>query len=166
MRTRALPSGRVRVAAGAPIVAVIACAFAGPWLSGLEEESAGRVWVQNSAVAYRRLEDAASLDPLSGDPYMLAASIALRNSELGRARRDFELALGRSSENEYATLELGAIASAQGELPRASRLLTRAQVLYPRGVLAREGLQLTREGTRISTTSLDQLILQEAQALQ
>ena len=67
---------------------------------------------------------------------MVAGSIALRLGELGRADREFALALRRTPGDAYATLERGAIASARGERREALALLARAARLNPRDPLA------------------------------
>ncbi len=151
------------------LVAVLALAaigsLAAPWLSALQVQSAARIWVAQPARAYARLNDAAALNPLSAEPYVLAASIALRRGELSLADHDFALALRRDPGESYATLERGAIASAQGRRAAALVLLAKAVRLAPRETLAREALALVRHGQRIDIYALNRSILTKARQL-
>jgi O-antigen ligase len=149
------------------IVALIAAAsLTAPWLSQLELQSAARVWRKAPLAAYTRLNDAARLNPLSDEPYLLAGSIALRFNDLGRANRDFTLALGRTPGDSYATLELGAIASTEHHSARARALLERAAHLNPREPLTQQALQFVEEGKRVSVQELNSSILHDAQQLE
>jgi tetratricopeptide (TPR) repeat protein len=157
---------RLAVAALVLPVAVFATlALATPWLSQLEVQSAARVWTSSSSTAYRRLNDAARLNPLSDEPYVVAGSIALRFGDLRRADHEFALALERVPDDAYATLERGAIASTEGERRRALALLTRAARLNPRDPLTRQALWVERSGKRVDVGELNRAILLEAQQL-
>jgi Flp pilus assembly protein TadD len=90
----------------------------------------------------------------------------LRYGELGRADGEFAQALRRSPDDQYGTLERGAIASQRGEFARALRLLSRAVYLYPRDPLAGEALALTRAGRRVSVSALNAAILGKAEQLE
>jgi len=161
--SRALSSAGV--AAVLLVAAACALALALPWLSQLQVQSAARVWTKSRATAYARLDDAASLNPLSSQPYLVAGSIALRYGELARADRDFAAALSRTPGDAYATLERGAIASQAGRRAVALALLTRAVELNPRDGLAREALTIVHEGRRVSVELLNRSILIKAQQL-
>jgi O-antigen ligase len=167
--SRPVPPGRrlgLWVALTGALVAVAAIAsFTAPWLSELQIESAAHVWVRDPAQAYARLDDAARLNPLSDEPYVVAGSIALRLGELARADREFALALGRTPGEAYATLERGAIASSRGERRAAVVVLERAVRLNPREPLTREALALARRGRRIDIAALNRSILDKAQQL-
>jgi tetratricopeptide (TPR) repeat protein len=159
--------GRRRLAIGVGVCAAVlaALSLAAPWLSQREVQSAARVWTKSPQSAYARLDKAASLDPLSDEPYLVAGSIALRFGDLARADHEFTLALGRQPGDAYATLELGAIASSENEPRRALALLGRAARLNPRDPLTREALRLAREGKRVSVDELNRSILHNAQQL-
>jgi hypothetical protein len=150
---------------GVLAAALAALSLAAPWLSELEIESAARIWPHAPQTAYARLNDAASLNPLGDEPYLVAGSIALRFDDLARADHEFALALARQPGDAYATLERGAIASTENEPRRALALLARAARLNPRDQLTRQALQLVREGKRVNVEELNRSILLNAQQL-
>jgi tetratricopeptide (TPR) repeat protein len=156
---------RYALLAGVPLVLVLAASLMAPWLSQLEVQEAARIWTHAPRRAYARLQDAASLDPLSEQAYVVAGNIALRYGELARADREFARALGRTPGDAYATLERGAIASERGQRARALVLLERAVALAPRELLYRRALQLVREGGTVNVGELNRLILSKAQQL-
>jgi predicted secreted protein len=156
---------RPAIALALLVALAAACSLTAPWLSQLEIESAARVWTRAPQVAYARLQDAARLDPLSDEASLVAGSIALRYGELARADRDFAQALRRSPDDAYATLELGAIASARGDRSAALGLLERATRLSPREALTREALRLVLEGRLVNVQLLNREILLKAQEL-
>jgi tetratricopeptide (TPR) repeat protein len=163
---RPIRRGRLVFAAVAAALALAAAAsLCLPWLSELEVQSAARIWTTAPRSAYARLGDAASLNPLSDEANLVAGSIALRFGELARADRQFSLALERTPGDAYATLELGAIASARGERAAALALLERAVRLSPREALARQALAVVRAGRRVDIQELNRSILLKAQQL-
>ncbi len=158
--------GQVAVVLLVAVAALLAAAsLAAPWLSQLEVQSAARVWPAAPGKAYARLNDAASLNPLSDQPYVVAGSIALRLGEINRADHEFALALQRVPGDAYATLERGAIASSAGRRAQALVLLERAAQLDPRDALAQQALALARRGQRVDVGELNRSILREAQQL-
>ncbi len=170
-RPRRFPPGRrsagrrLGIAAGALAALAAAASLAAPWLSELQVQSAARIWTKAPQTAYARLDDAARLDPLSDEAYVVAGSIALRYGELVRAEHEFSLALARTPGDAYATLERGAIASARGERSAALGLLERAERLDPRDELIQQTLRLVNGGHRVSIDELNRSILLKAQQL-
>lgn len=174
-RSGAVPPGRgsavrrvrrpLALAATGALALAAAGSLCAPWLSQLEVQSAARVWTSAPLTAYERLHDAARLNPLSDEAYVLAGTIALRYGELDRAQREFSLALARTPGDAYATLERGAIASARGERAAALALLERAARLSPREPLIRQALERVRAGGRVSIPQLNRSILRNAQQL-
>jgi tetratricopeptide (TPR) repeat protein len=142
-----------------------AASFAAPWLSGLEIDSAARIWPRKPLQAIARLHDAARVNPLSAEPYLVAGNIALRFNDLARADEEFSRALRRVPGDAYATLERGAIASSRGDRRAALELLGRALRLNPRDPLTRYVLQLVRRGLRLNVNELSRAILRKAQQL-
>jgi O-antigen ligase len=155
----------VALATAVLVALLLTYTLAAPWLSELEVQRAARVWTSAPQGAYADLNEAASLNPLSDEPYLVAGSIALRYGEVARADRQFALALRRSSNDAYATLERGAIASARGERTVALELLARAVRLDPRDELAAAALRLVRDGRRVNLEELNSAILRKAQQL-
>ncbi len=153
------------VVVGAIAVLAATASLTAPWLSRLQVQSAANIWVRTPPQAYARLDDAARLNPLSDEPYVVAGSIALRLGEVGRAEREFALALRRTPGDAYATLEQGAIASARGERREALELLERAAHLSPRDPLVREALARVRSGRRVDVGELNRSILLNARQL-
>jgi tetratricopeptide (TPR) repeat protein len=139
--------------------------LAAPWLSQLEVQAAARIWPAAPRRAYARLDEAARLNPLSDEPYLVAGGIALRFGDLARADHEFSLALSRNHNGAYATLERGAIASIRGERQLALRLLRRALRLDPRNPLAREALARAQHGGRVDLQRLNRSLLRKAQQL-
>ena len=149
----------LRLGAAVGLAALGALSFAGPWLSQLELESAARSWTSSPGDAYARLRSAAELNPLSDEADLLAGNIALRLGQLPRARDEFLKALARTPEDSYATLELGVIASFDGERADAIGYLARAARLNPREPLGAEALELARQGKRLSVQGVNRAIL-------
>jgi tetratricopeptide (TPR) repeat protein len=151
---------------GVVVALAAAASLTAPWLSQLEVQSAARIWTKAPQTAYARLNDAARLNPLSDEPYLVAGSIALRFGDLARADREFARALGRMPGDAYATLERGAIASTQNDRGEALQFLEQAARLNPRDPLTREALQLGRERKRVDIEELNRSILHNAQQLE
>jgi tetratricopeptide (TPR) repeat protein len=142
------------------VVAVVAAlVLAAPWLAERDVERAGTVWQERPFEAYARLDRAADLDPLSDRPALVKGSIALRFGDLARARTAFASALERNPRGEYATLELGAIASVRRDPATARRLLARAVALAPRDRTARDALAVVRGGGTVDLDVLNGRIL-------
>ena len=156
---------RLGIGVGALAAVAVALSLGAPWLSQLQVQSAARVWTGAPQAAYARLNDAAQLNPLSDEAYLVAGSIALRLGDLARADHEFALALGRTSGDAYATLERGAIASTEDKPRQALELLERAARLNPRDPLTQEALRLVGEGKRVSVEELNRSILLKAQQL-
>ncbi len=164
----ALPAGaRGAAMASALSLAVMgAIALALPWLSTVEMHAAADVWRSAPARAYASLEEAAGLDPWSSEADVVGGTIAERRGEYALASSYFERALSRTRNEQYATLELGALASARGERERALRLLERAYELYPRSPVTSKAIALVRAGERINLSLLNAALLGRARVFQ
>ncbi|HEX4484105.1 MAG TPA: O-antigen ligase family protein [Solirubrobacteraceae bacterium] len=164
-RSRRTLAPRLALATAVVVGLAAAVSLGAPWLGQLELQSAAKIWPQAPRKAYSRLQQAADLNPLSDEPYLLAGTIALRFGDLARADHDFAQALERTPGDAYATLERGAIASSRGERRVALALLARTVSLTPREPLAREALAVVRDGRRIDLAELNRAILIKAQQL-
>ncbi len=161
--TRARTPGEV---VGVVLLAVqLAVIVGAPWLAQRELGRASDVFAQRPLEAYSRLDRAASLNPFSDDPALLKGTIALRYEDLPRAEQAFTAALRRVPQGQYATLQRGAIASALGNRADAERLLRRARALAPRDPIAREALEIVRDGGTIDLANLARRILGDARSL-
>ena len=161
--TPTLPRGawRIGVVVAALVVSVPLLSL---WTAERERVRAASEFATAPLTAYDRLDRAAALNPFSAAPATLEGSIAVRFGDLPRADAAFGRALARVPDDQYATLERGAVASARGDRRRALELLRRAVALAPRDVLAREALDVAREGGSIDVAELNRRILRSAQA--
>jgi tetratricopeptide (TPR) repeat protein len=160
-RDRSLPA----TLAATALVLVAAASLALPWLARVETDRAGRTWPDDPRLAERRLDRAASLNPLSDRPHLVAATIALERRRYGEARERFEKALERNERSAYAVLELGALASMRGDRAQAVRLLERAARLDPRDPPTRAALASARAGRRVDVHRLNRAIRERAENL-
>ena len=154
------PRGRAVPAAVAAIVCVaMLVALVPPWLAQRQVDAAGREFAASPGPAIARLRSAADLDRLDRRPLVIEGAAWLRLGDPGRARAAFAAALKRAPDDAYSTLQLGAIASAQGDRRLATRLLTRAVALSPRDPTARAALTAVRGGRMIDLARLQAAIL-------
>jgi hypothetical protein len=157
---------RRAIAAGAIAAAILALlSIASPWLAERERAKAARNWPADPGLAFRRLDRAAWLNPLSDRPALTAATIALRQGDLARARAEFSDALERNSRGTYGLLELGALDADRGRRAEAERLLTRARTLSPRDPFIADTLRRVRAGRRVDVAALNRRIQSHAREL-
>ena len=122
----ALAYGIAAAAAAAVVVA------APPWLATRRIESATAGWQERPGESIRGLERAATLDPLSDRPYLLAGAIANRTGRPERARSLLLRALERNRLNWYARLELAIAEAALDHRAAALAALDAVEQLNPR----------------------------------
>jgi O-Antigen ligase len=144
------------------LAALAAVSFAAPWLAERDVRKAGEVWRANPAQAFDRLERAADLNPLTAQPALVEASIALRLGDLEAAERMFAAALEREPLNPHPVLELGLIAAEDGSRDLAARRLRRALELSPQDEVARRALRDVMRGRAVSVDAYNDAILREA----
>jgi tetratricopeptide (TPR) repeat protein len=155
---------RVATAVAAVAVLLLALSFALPWLAALETDRAAEIWRGDPEAAFNRLERAEDLNPLSARAPLTAGTIALRLDRIDLARREFREALDREPRNAYGLLELGAIASVEGDRPRALRLVGRARRASPRDTVIAAADRMLRRGRRVDLQGLNRLILERARS--
>ena len=153
------PAHAIAIGAFALVAAV---SFALPWIAETQTRRAASNWPQDYKLAQDRLDQAASLNPLSERPYLVAGTIELRRGDLPAAEAEFRQALERNRRSSYATLELGAIAAQTGRRAEGVRLLERAVALNPRDALTRQTLARARRGQPIDVERLNQAIRERA----
>jgi hypothetical protein len=118
--------------AGTLVAAALAASFALPWWSATLQDRAARTWRSAPTSAFRDLDRARRLNPLSPDPDLLEGAIASRLDHLARMRRAFRRALARDDRLWYAHFELALAESAGGRRGAALAQLDRARRLDPR----------------------------------
>jgi O-antigen ligase len=153
------------IAAALAMGAVLAVPLLVLWAADQQQRGAVGVFATDPLAAFARLERSAELNPFSAAPETLAGSIALRFGDLPRADAAFARALERVPDDQYATLERGAIASTLGRRDQAERTLVRAVALAPRDPLAREALRIVRRGRKVDVAALNRRILAATRAL-
>jgi hypothetical protein len=158
----ARPLRRVAAIGSAIALVALALSFAAPWLAAREVNRAERNWPGNPDGAFRRLDRAERLNPLSPRPQLTAATIALRVNRIPLAKREFREALEREPRNFYALLELGAIAAGEGDRATGLRLIRRANELTPRDPDVSAALRKLERGRHLDVSSLNRSILRRA----
>jgi Flp pilus assembly protein TadD len=144
------------------LVVVVGASFALPWLAEREVARATDTWRTSPDAAYNRLDRAAKLNLLSARPHLAEGTIAVRLDQLRRAEAAFRAALEREPRSAYAWLQLGAIASAQGERRAARFRVARASELDPRDEATRLARSRLADGERITPTQVNRDILEYA----
>lgn len=112
-----------------------------PWLAQRHVDRALEVWPADAEEAFDHLDRAGSLNPLSSQPAVTAAAIALQLNRPYTADASYHIALARNPRSAFATLEAGALASQLGRPRDAGRLLERAGGLNPRDEITRAALR-------------------------
>ena len=153
---RIAPRGLRVAGAGAGALALVGAlaSLVLPWTAAIEVQRASKVWPADAAAAFRQLDLAADLNPLSSQPALIEGTIALRLNRLDRARTAFTKALDRDPREPYATLALGVIASQEGDRATALRFLRRAAALNRQDGVTRGALDRVRAGERIEIPAL------------
>jgi hypothetical protein len=128
-----LPGGRRVPAAlvAAPVAALIA-SFGFPWIAAQETALASTHWPDDRALAFRRLDLAARLNPLSDLPPETKGLIAARSGDPAAARPALAEALDRNPANWFAHFELGVVNAQLHRYAEALASLDRAGALNPR----------------------------------
>jgi O-antigen ligase/polysaccharide polymerase Wzy-like membrane protein len=119
---------RIGVAATALAIAV---SFVFPWLAELETRRALQIWASNPAAAFRDLDRARSINPLSSRPDLLAGAIASRKGDLSRMESSFARAVSRTPGDWYAHFELALAYAALHKRGPALAELARSKTLNP-----------------------------------
>jgi len=157
------PRARIAVGAGGVVAGVLlALSLLAPWMANRQIQAAATGWEKRPAEARLALDRAGRLNPLSADPSLTAATIALRRQDGRLAISGFEEALRRDPSNDYALLLLGALASERGERARAEAFLQRALAQSPRDELTREALGRVRAGGTVAPSALTSGLLKRA----
>jgi tetratricopeptide (TPR) repeat protein len=141
------PARPARTAAIAVLAGLAAASLALPALAARETERAADGWKRDPDAAWRTLERARTLDPLSIRADVIGGVLARRDGDLGRARQAFGRAVAREPGDWYAQTELALVELGQGNrAAAASRLATAARLnpLEPAIAGARDALRQGR----------------------
>lgn len=150
--------GRLAAAVLGVLALAALAALGPPWLAQRQLDRAGSVFATDPGGAIALARSAAAIDRLDATPRAVEGAAWLRVGDLGRARAAFDGALARDRDNFYATLQLGAIASAAGQPDRARTLLLRARALAPSDPVAAQTLAVVEAGRRVSLPALQQAL--------
>jgi tetratricopeptide (TPR) repeat protein len=147
--TAVVARGRAGIVAA--VVAAVAALAAllsllGPWTSDIEVRRAADSWTKYPDAAFRQLDRAADLNPLSERPGLLAGGIAVQLGRYDRAHSAFQQVLDRDPRNLTATISLAGLESHAGHRQEALRLLRHALVLAPADQTATTELAAARKG--------------------
>ena len=119
------------------------------WLKVLPRDAAARVLYDRGIALDElgRIHDAIGdysgailLEPHFADAYNNRANAFRRLGDLGKAKRDYKLAIAYGGEQEYSYYGLGQIAEAQHAMKAARRFYARALAANPKFALAAQGL--------------------------
>lgn len=130
------------VPVGVGVAALLALALVVPaYLSDRDIAWASANWPADPEQAFRRLDRAQSLNPLSQRPSLTEGLIAVRRGELDRAREALTRAAAREPGDWFSRFELGLLASTRGDRPTARRQHAAARARNPRDPLVAEALR-------------------------
>jgi hypothetical protein len=145
-------------AVGTVAVLAIMASMVFPWLSERQVESARALASTDPAAALKKLEDAASLNPLATLPDEIAGVILGETGHAAEAEAKFHEVLAREPEDPFAFLQLGVLASSQGHHKRAEALLGRARELNPRDKATAIAQNRLRGGEQLQPALVNALI--------
>jgi predicted Zn-dependent protease len=144
---------------------VLAVSFGAPALAERLVNRATAVYPRDPRSAFDQLDSAASLNPLSARPKVIAARVALALGRPAAAERYFREALEREPRDPYSHLQLGAILFDGGRRAAGLRTLRRAAQLEPRVRVAREALARARRGRAVDVTKINRALLAQGKEL-
>jgi Flp pilus assembly protein TadD len=152
-----------RVAAPAA-VALLALALLGPWLAERHITSAAAKWRADAGGAFDDLSKAASFNPLSDRPQLVAGTIALQMGDEERAREEFRAALERNGRDTYALLELGVLTVNAGDAEGGRALVARALALSPRDAVIVDVHRRLEKGEDVDVTDVNDALLKRSRS--
>jgi tetratricopeptide (TPR) repeat protein len=160
---------RLAALASPPVVLVatllLAASFGAPALAERLVNRATAVYPRDAGNAFDQLDSAASLNPLSARPKVIAGRVALALGRPATAARYFREALEREPRDPYSHLQLGAILFDGGRRAAGLRTLERAARLEPRVRVAREALARARRGRKVDVGKINRALLAQGKEL-
>jgi len=149
---------------GVAVALAIAVSFVFPWLAELEVRRAARIWPNDRVAAFRALDRARRLNPLSARADLLAGAIASRVDDPGRMADAFEAAVARSPHDWYAHLELALAYDALGQRHRALAALAVSKQLNPGEEAIRSVRREMLAGRRVNRNQIDRLFVERVRS--
>ena len=135
---------------------VAAAVAVGPaYLATRYDDRAAHTWTANPQAAFRDLDRASGLAPLSARPERRAGTLAVDLDELGRARRHFRDSLDRE-DTWYAHLSLALIASERSRRKEAAREIRIALTLNREDPFVSEAFTRLRRGRKLDPAAFNQ----------
>ncbi|MFY9579541.1 MAG: O-antigen ligase family protein [Gaiellaceae bacterium] len=162
-RSRALRL--VTIITGTLGAAALAVSFLLPWWSVTLQNRAADTWRSSPTSAFRDLDRARRLSPLSPDPDLLEGAIASRLDQLPRMRRAFSRALRRDDRLWYAYFELALAEASMGHRSAALGRLEQARRLDPREPAIALVRPLIRSGRPVDRAAIDSLFIRRVRGL-
>ena len=150
---------RLLVAALALVALVASASYFAPWLSARYVDDAAQSWRSSPEQAYRMLDRARALDPLSEKPDLIAGTIAERRHDYARMKIAFGRALTRNHASWYAQFELGIAEYMMGNRRAALDQLAQAEALNPREPVTRLVIRRVRTRKAIDLAAIDRIFL-------
>jgi hypothetical protein len=130
------------------------------YLSLRFNERAEAEWPHNAQAAYKDIDRAAYLNPLSSQPDLTLGGIAIARDEDARAVHAYEQAIEKE-DNWYPHFELAILASQHGERRRALAQMGTALRMDRLDELVQENFAKLRRGTNLNPTTVDRQIRAE-----
>ncbi len=135
------------------VTLLILAAAIPPWLAAVEVGKARAGWESDPQRAFDRLERARALNPLSDQPDLLAAAIAVELGDRDRARMAYARAVERAPKSWFAQQQLGIEESLAGHPHAALLSLREARDLNPLEEITHEAIP------RVATITLAEATL-------
>ena len=133
---------------GAIVTGIALVALVPAYLALRFTERAESSWTADPAAAYKDLDRAAWLSPLSSQPYLTRGEIALGLEQDAEAETAFQHAI-EIEDNWYPHLELALIASKQGRQATALHQIAIARKLNAADLFVQETARRLRRGARL-----------------
>jgi tetratricopeptide (TPR) repeat protein len=144
---------------------LLAASFGAPAIAERLVNRATADYPRDAGKAFGQLDRAASWNPLSARPKVIAGRVALALGRPAAAARYFRGALDRQSRDPYSHLQLGAILFDGGRRAAGLRTLERAVRLEPRARVAREALARARRGQQVDVAKINRALLAQGKEL-
>ena len=145
--------------------AVAAASLALPWVAAKEIQTASGTWTADPAAAFRRLDLARRLNPLTDHADVVAGVIASRIHDRRKERTAFTHAIERNTHNWYARFELALVDAREGKTAAALAQLRLAGQLNPREPVIPDVRKRIARRKPVSEAAINELFLERTQIL-